>query len=310
MAGRRISRTPGLLDALSNQRSGGNSSERTQRSETGKRKQFEAGKKIESCGKKSANAANNPLWKGQIKMLRATRQIRGDKLGATDGEIGHIKDFYFDDVNWVVRYVVADTGSWLPGRLVLVSPHSIERLYQGGKTLLVNLTREQIEKSPPIDAHKPVSRQYEEEFYRYYGWPYYWEGSAVWGMSGFPILTERSEPFHGEQRRNSPPESQKTADSHLRSVETIIGYKVEPGAASVGYVEDFLLDDQSWSLRHVVVNLGSWRSNRKVLISPTEIQRISWNESKVILKLTKAAVLDLPDLVPTSSDIPENPIPQ
>ncbi|HWQ92980.1 MAG TPA: PRC-barrel domain-containing protein [Clostridia bacterium] len=242
-------------------------------------------------------------------MLRAIKQIQGNKLGATDGEIGHIKDFYFDDVNWMIRYVVADTGSWLPGRLVLVSPRSIERLYQSGNMLLVNLTREQIEKSPPIDAHKPVSRQHEEEFYRYYGWPYYWEGAGVWGMSGFPILTERAEPFHGEQRKDAS-KPQTTADSHLRSVETIIGYKVEAGSHSVGYVEDFLVDDESWALRHAVVNVGSWHLNRKVLISPGEIEWISWDESKVTLRLTKKAVLDLPDYVPTSCDISEKSIPQ
>ena len=55
-------------------------------------------------------------------MLRSIKQLHGAKLGASDGEIGHVKDFYFDDQNWAVRYVVADTGSWLPGRQVLISP--------------------------------------------------------------------------------------------------------------------------------------------------------------------------------------------
>ncbi len=121
-------------------------------------------------------------------MLRSIKQLYGDKLGASDGEIGHVKDFYFDDENWAVRYVVADTGSWLPGRLVLISPHAFGNLDQAGNILRVNLTRKQIEGSPSIESHKPVSRQYEEEYYRYYGWPYYWQGDALWGMGGFPIL--------------------------------------------------------------------------------------------------------------------------
>ena len=100
-------------------------------------------------------------------MLRSINQLYGDKLGASDGEIGQVKDFYFDDQNWAIRYLVADTGSWLPGRQVLISPHAFGSLYQAGKLLLVNLTRKQIEDSPSIESHKPVSRQYEEEYYRY-----------------------------------------------------------------------------------------------------------------------------------------------
>src|SRR5665213_3982367 len=78
-------------------------------------------------------------------MLRSIKQLYGDKLGASDGEIGHVKDFYFDDQNWAVRYVVADTGSWLTGRLVLISPHSLGRLAHTEKVLRVKLTRKQIE---------------------------------------------------------------------------------------------------------------------------------------------------------------------
>src|SRR5271166_7106948 len=97
-------------------------------------------------------------------MLLSIKQLYGEKLGASDGEIGHVKDFYFDDQDWAVRYVVVDTGSWLPGRQVLLSPHAFGSLAPAGKTLAVNLTRKQVENSPAIELHKPVSRQYEEEY--------------------------------------------------------------------------------------------------------------------------------------------------
>src|SRR5947209_3460626 len=149
-------------------------------------------------------------------MLRTVKQLQGDKLGACDGEIGHVKDFYFDDVDWVVRYVVADTGSWMPGRLVLISPHALGPLYQGGRVLLVNLTREQIEKSPSIETHKPVSRQYEEDYHQYYGWPYYWQGDGLWGMSGFPVVPPPPGRVPGDQWtwRGG---KQKSKDSHVAS---------------------------------------------------------------------------------------------
>src|SRR4029450_4722150 len=74
-------------------------------------------------------------------MLRSIRQFYGDKLRASDGEIGLVKDFYFDDQNWTIRYLVADTGSWLPGRQGLLSPHSLGRPGESGEGLGVNLIR-------------------------------------------------------------------------------------------------------------------------------------------------------------------------
>jgi hypothetical protein len=121
-------------------------------------------------------------------MLRSINQLYGDELRATDGEIGHIKDFYFDDQNWAVRYVVVDTGSWLSGRLVLISPHVFTNFDLDGVCRGVNLTRKQIENSPDFDSEKPVSRQYEDEYYRYYGWPTYWQGGGLWGIGTYPIV--------------------------------------------------------------------------------------------------------------------------
>src|SRR5208282_3139147 len=107
-------------------------------------------------GKLSSRAVASAIYRKYKSMLQRIKQLYGDKLGASDGEIGHVKDFYFDDQNWAVRYVIADTGSWLTGRQVLISPHAFGGLHQSGKLLRVNLTRKQIEGSPPIELHKPV----------------------------------------------------------------------------------------------------------------------------------------------------------
>ena len=127
-------------------------------------------------------------------MLKSIKLLYGKKLRASDGEIGQVKDFYFDDQNWAVRYVVADTGSWLTGLQVLISPHAFGSLHQAGSVLSVNLTRNQIENSPSIESHMPVSRQYEEDHYQYYGWPSYWQGDGLWGMGGTPILETPPKP--------------------------------------------------------------------------------------------------------------------
>ena len=184
-------------------------------------------------------------------MLLSIKQLYGNKLGASDGEIGHVKDFYFDDQNWAVRYVVADTGSWLPGRQVLISPHAFGSLHQAGKLLLVNLTRKQIEDSPSIESHKPVSRQYEEEYYRYYGWPYYWQGDGLWGMSGFPILELPATPLPSEPATANGPQPER-ADAHLRSTQAVSGYHIQASDGTIGHVCDFMMDAESWAIRQLV----------------------------------------------------------
>src|ERR1035441_6768283 len=150
-------------------------------------------------------------------MLIHSKKLYDDRLAALDGEIGRVKDLYFDDKNWVVRYVVADTGLWLFGRLVLLSPHAFGRLDERTDVLRVNLTRAQIEKSPDIDSRMPVSRQYEADYYRYYGWPMYWNGGALWGAAGCPTIV----PPAGAQIAGG---LRHREDKHLQSAHAVGGY--------------------------------------------------------------------------------------
>jgi hypothetical protein len=219
-------------------------------------------------------------------MLRSIKQLLGDKLGASDGDLGHVKDFYFDDQNWAVRYVVADTGGWLPVRQVLLSPHAFGSFQQTGKSLIVNLTRKQIENSPPIDTHKPVSRQYEEEYYQYYGWPGYWQGEGLWGTSGFPILSTppKNEETVASHQKHHP------VDAHLRSAESVNGYHIEASDGTAGHVCDFLMNEKSWAIDQLVVKTGHRFSGNEVLIPVSKVDRISYEKSTVFVNLTKAAV--------------------
>jgi hypothetical protein len=222
-------------------------------------------------------------------MLRSIKQLYGKKLGASDGDIGHVKDFYFDDQSWAVRYVVADTGSWLPGRQVLISPHSLGRLDNTGKILRVSLTRKQIEHSPCIESHKPVSRQYEEEYYRYYGWPYYWKGDGLWGMSGFPVLElpPAALPIEPNTAHGSRPEP---ADAHLRSTQSVGGYNLQATDGNIGHVCDFMMDGESWAVRQLVIKTGHRLSGKEVPIPTRKVDRISYPDSTVFVNLSKEAV--------------------
>jgi sporulation protein YlmC with PRC-barrel domain/uncharacterized protein YceK len=222
-------------------------------------------------------------------MLRSIQQLYGDKLGASDGEIGHVKDFYFDDKNWAIRYVVADTGSWLTGRQVLISPHAFGGFHQSGKLLLVNLTRKQIEGCPPIAEHKPVSRVYEEEYYRYYGWPSYWQGDGLWGTSGFPIVELPAKPLPNKAAAATGPHPGR-ADAHLRSAQDVNGYNVQASDGILGHVCDFMMDAESWAVSQLVVKTGHRISGKEVLIPTNKVERISYEKSTVFVNVTKDAV--------------------
>jgi uncharacterized protein YrrD len=227
-------------------------------------------------------------------MLQSIKRLYKEKLRALDGEIGHVKDFYFDDKDWVVRYLVADTGSWISGRQVLLAPHAFGTLHQDGKVLLVNLTRKEIENSPSIQTHKPVSRQYEEEYYQYYGWPSYWMGDLMWGISEFPASLAPAEALSIEQR-NSGEGHHEQMDPHLRSSQAVTGYEIQASDGTIGHVRDFIMDDQSWAIRQLVVETGQWLSGKEVLISLNQIDRISYEESKVFVKLTQEAIRQKPE---------------
>ena len=217
-------------------------------------------------------------------MLRSTKQLYGDSLGTAEGEIGHVKDFYFDDQHWAIRYVVADTGSWLPGRLVLISPHAFGSFYQEGDSLLVNLTRKQIEDSPAIESHKPVSRQYEEDYYRHFGWPSYWNGDGMWGASGFPAAPPPQ--FVPTWEETPDGRSWNSDDIHLRSTKSVTGYHIQTHKGAIGHVTDFIFDARNWAIRHLVVETGHWFAGKEIVLSPTHVERISYEEATVFVNVT------------------------
>lgn len=226
-------------------------------------------------------------------MLQSIKQLLGDKLGAADGGIGHVKDFYFDDQKWVVRYLVADTGSWLPGRQVLLSPHAIGSLPQAGKVLRVKLTRKQIENSPAIESHKPVTRQHEEEYHRHYGWPAYWLGYGMWGTGGVSILESPAKPPPSASVAGNGPQP-KRADAHLRSTQAVSGYHVQATDGIIGHICDFMMDDKSWTIGQLVVKTGHRLTGNEVLVPVSKVDRISYDDSTVFVNLTKHAVEQSP----------------
>lgn len=219
-------------------------------------------------------------------------QLYGCKLEATDGQIGHVRDFLFSDRDWTVRYVVADTGKWLSERLVLLAPRAFTNFAEEKHELHVDLTRDQIEKSPAIDAHQPVSRQHEEEYSQYYGWPDYWNAGGVWGMDVYPVtpvMPLPAAPF------DLPPVHSENNDPHLRSTKALHRYLIKTGNETVGHVTDFLMDEESWSLRYLIGESGIWFGGKQIVIATRDAEKISYEASEVTVNITKEAIQRSPE---------------
>ena len=228
-------------------------------------------------------------------MLRNVTHLKGFAIHARDGEIGTLEQFYFDDESWAVRYLVVNTGGWLSGRLVLVSPIALRQAEWQSQRLDVALTKKQIADSPIIDTHKPVSRQHEAIYSGYYGYPYYWRGANLWGLGSYPAdLTVRRESM-AETEAAHARAGKESVDSHLRSTDEVKGYHTEAADGEIGHVTDFLVDDETWAIRYLEVDTRNWWPGKKVLVSPQWINHVSWRESKVYVDLTRETIQNGPE---------------
>ncbi|MEO8049162.1 MAG: PRC-barrel domain-containing protein [Acidobacteriota bacterium] len=214
-----------------------------------------------------------------------TTVLDGFTIRGTDGELGTIDQFYFDDETWAIRWAVVQTGGWLGSRNVLISPRSFLPPDWQAKALDVSLTKEQVKNSPDIDTHQPVSRQHEAQFLGYYGYPTYWGGGYAAGLS-FPPLPPPNPPVH------KPATEQ---DTHLRSTKTVTGYSIQALDGEIGHLDGFLLDDQTWAIRFLEVATRNWWPGKKVLVSPGWVERVSWEKSKVYAGLSREAIQTAPE---------------
>ncbi len=233
-------------------------------------------------------------------MLRSALQLRGYRIDAKDGEIGKVHDLFFDDAVWVTRYLVVDTHAWLPGRQVLVSPVSLGQPDWAKNIVPVALTKAQIEQSPDVGADEPVSRQLESDIVDYFEWPRYWApgaltmGSVASGTPPPPVAPQMAHSDAAAAGGQSPEE----ADPHLRSMRQVAGYHVQAADGELGHVEDFIVDDESWVVRYVVIDTRNWLPGRKVILAPDWFARFNWHTSKALTELSREAIKASPGYDP------------
>ncbi|MFZ0737280.1 MAG: PRC-barrel domain-containing protein [Candidatus Acidiferrales bacterium] len=225
--------------------------------------------------------------------LRRTKDLSQYTIAAIDTDIGKVCDFYFDDEQWTIRYVVVATGDLLLGRKVLISPLALQHPAWSPLHIHAKLTWEQVENSPSIDLHKPVSRQHEAEHHDHYGLPYYWEGTGVWGSWPDPkALAEAPQAESKSEIKNA------SKDVHLRSTHEVTGYHIKATDGEIGHLEDFLFNDETWEIRYAIIDTKNWWPGKQVLLRPQWIDRVSWAEREIFIKMSRKTIRNSPEWNP------------
>jgi sporulation protein YlmC with PRC-barrel domain len=228
-------------------------------------------------------------------MQRSVNSLIGYIIKAKDGELGKVSEFYFDDHTWSIRYLVVETGTWFDERKVIIPHASLGLTDWKSQTFQVNLTMDQIRNSPDFESKKTVSRQNEIKLYTHYGLPIYWDNVFYDGFGMGPYVPIPDiEPVKEEKKSTKKPPD----DPHLRSTENVEGYYIHAKDGEIGHVEDYMVDDEKWNIRFIVVDTTNWLPGRKVLVLPRWIKRIDWGESKVYVDLMRETIKNSPEFDP------------
>lgn len=225
-------------------------------------------------------------------MLQVGSALKGYVIEASDGAIGSVSDFLFDDRTWKVRWLVVDTGNWLTGRLVLVHPSAIGRVDYIRRVLPVKLTKERVEASPDIIKDQPVSRHNEINIYGYYGWDPAW-GSSYFGPNAMaPDVAEQAIAEAGVLSRL------EGRDPHLRSLSEVTGYDIQANNGAIGHLESVLLEDDVWGIRYLIIDTRNWWPGQHVLLSPYAVKEITWSKKQIFLNVSREQVKGSPPWAP------------
>jgi sporulation protein YlmC with PRC-barrel domain len=227
-------------------------------------------------------------------MIRSINEILGYKVGALDDEMGTVEDFFIDDREWIVRYLVVDTGKWLPGRRVLISPVALGDPVWADRILHVSLSKDQIKESPEIGTDLPVSRQKEAELVKYYGWTPYWEPLGA-PASAMPLYV-----YQDKEKEREGEEAKNNWDPNLRSLKEVCGYNIlSSDKERVGHVEELITDTDKWSIRYMIVDTGKWLFGRKVLVAPQWLKKVDETAREVWIDLPGEQIKNGPEFNPS-----------
>jgi len=236
-------------------------------------------------------------------MLRSINELRGLTIRATDDAIGSVDEFFFDDARWSIRYMVVNTGSWMLPETVLISPRSIRAVDWEARRIAVNLTRQQVQDAPSTAMDQPVSRQMEIAHAAYYNYDPYWYGPGLWGSMGYPyaiggVVGALPAGITATAREQDIERDLPQGDTHLRSTREVIGYHIRASDGELGHIHDFVMDDETWAVRYLVVDTRNWWPGKQVLVAPARISAVSWNDRTVNVDLSRDVIKAGPEYDP------------
>ncbi|MBD3237996.1 MAG: PRC-barrel domain containing protein [Candidatus Eisenbacteria bacterium] len=229
-------------------------------------------------------------------MLRNVNPLIGYTLQAEDGPLGKVDDLLFTDADWILRYLVVDTGDWLVERKIIIPCGMLGQPRWEAKVFPVALTKQQVQDSPPLDADAPVSRQHENRLLNYLSIHPYWTGEAMGG--GFPAGRREDQGPLGEIQPEREPSESECPGGNLRSCDEVSGYRMGARDGDIGHLDDFLIDDYSWTIRYLIVATRNWLPGRKVLIAPSWVSEIEWDSGRVRVDLTRESIQESPEYDP------------
>jgi len=220
-------------------------------------------------------------------MLLPAKNFVGFKLRAQDGDMGKAHDFLFDDHHWVIRYLVADTGGGFLGREILIPPEALQPVDVPGRFLPVGLTKDQIKNGLPVESHQPVSRQLDSRYPSCYAFPFDADAFSPWGLNLSFLM---GPPDHRTGGR-----LQEAGDPHLKSTGDVVGHRIQARDGEWGQVEDFIINEETWTIRYLVVTTGSRRGGKRILVSSQRINGMDEDRSTVFVSHTVEALKNSPE---------------
>ena len=223
----------------------------------------------------------------KLKRLVKLNDIKTYYCEAADGKIGPYEDIYFDAYRFAVRFLLVDTQQWLPERKVILSPFTVGAIDDQNQLVYIELAQHQIKNSPPLATDQPVSRQYEEQYFKYYGWPPYWD-SLSWPNT----LRVRASDISASLPH-------RTLSSHIENnlhrASKILGYSVALTEGPIGKLNDFVIDTHYWVVRYMEIDTRNWLDHKNFsLITPSMILGIDWPEKRISVDVSRKTLQNAP----------------
>jgi hypothetical protein len=225
-------------------------------------------------------------------VLQSIKQLKRCRVLSAESQVGVIEGVYFDIDHWIVHSLVVATGGWRCRRKVLISPDTVNFIDSSTRTVALNLTRAQIERRSNLLSDTPRSRRVGAEYQSHYGSLEHWPPRRYWAFGAMPVVA--SEALTREKVAQFP-RAAKAADRPslqrpLRRSQELIGYHIEATDAAVGRLEDFLVDEATWTTRHIVLRISKGLLSRQVLVSPDWIRSVNGVERKLFVQLCREEI--------------------